>query len=242
MAISEAGKRQLLEASRSLGVEIGDKLDRFSEYYDLLVAENEAINLTALNTETQVIHKHFVDSLTCFLSGRLEGFLKGIDVGTGGGFPGIPLAIVNPGLDLVLLDATRKKVEFVSRVCDRLGLPNAHALWNRAEVLGQQAAHREAYDRVVTRAVSPLNSLYELCLPLLKVGGFLIAQKGPEVEGEIASARSVEGKLGGRLLEVIHLKLPVIGDPRSLVIVEKVAPTPDKYPRRPGAPQKNPLS
>jgi 16S rRNA (guanine527-N7)-methyltransferase len=242
MPISQKGIEELLTASGELGLKISDKLSSFCWYYDFLLKENESVNLTALSREDDIVHKHFVDSLTCFLSGKLEGSLDVIDVGTGAGFPGIPLAIVRPELSLTLLDATRKKIEFVGRVCRGLGLSNAHAVWGRAEALGQQPAHRERYDRVVTRAVSSLSSLYELCLPLLKVGGYLITQKGPDADTEAAQAVYAGEKLGGRMVEVMPLRLPVSGDLRSLIIVEKVAPTPGNYPRRPGVPQKNPLS
>lgn len=242
MPISEEGMQELLKVSRGLGLDISDTISDFGWYYDLLLKENGSINLTALSRENDIIYKHFVDSLTCFLSGKLEGSLKVIDVGTGAGFPGIPLAIARPELSLTLLDATRKKVEFVGRVCQGLGLSNAHAVWGRAEALGQQPGHRERYDRVVARAVSSLSSLYELCLPLLKVGGYLIAQKGSDANAEAAWAASAGEKLGGEMVEVIPFRLPITGDPRSLVIVEKVAPTPGNYPRRPGVPQKNPLS
>jgi len=242
MPISEKGVRELLRASKDLGLDLSDAIPAFGWYYDLLLKGNESVNLTALSREDDIVHKHFVDSLSCFLSGKLEGSLDVIDVGTGAGFPGIPLAIARPELSLTLLDATRKKVEFVGRVCQGLGLSNAHAVWGRAEALGQQPAHRERYDRVVTRAVSSLSSLYELCLPLLKVGGYLIAQKGSDADAEAARAASAGEKLGGEIVEVMPFRLPITGDPRSLVIVEKVTPTPGNYPRRPGVPQKNPLS
>ncbi|MER3482402.1 MAG: 16S rRNA (guanine(527)-N(7))-methyltransferase RsmG [Meiothermus sp.] len=241
MPLSAEGQSLLLEAAKELGFHLGEEIERFSRFYDLLLEGNRVTNLTSITNEREVVLKHFADSLSCDLRGHLSGSLRVMDIGTGAGFPGVPLCIARPDLDMVLVDATHKKVDFLDKVRLSLPLGNARTLWGRAEEIARQLQHRESYDRVVTRAVSPLNTLYELCLPFLKVGGYLVAQKGPEARDEVEKAGLAAEKLGGRLVEVVPLKLPVLGDPRCLVIVEKILSTPDKYPRRSGVPQKNPL-
>lgn len=242
MLLSPEAKNLLLHAAKTFGFHLMDEVDKFDRFYDLLLAANRQTNLTSITDEKDIVLKHFVDSLSCVSGGYLEGTLEAIDVGTGAGFPGIPLLIAKPSLKVTLMDATRKKTVFTESVIEALRLKNARVLWGRAEEVSQEPQHREAYERVVTRAVSALGTLYELCLPFIKVGGYLIAQKGPEALREVQEAALAAEKLGGQLAEVIPLKLPVTGDSRNLVIVAKTAPTPDKYPRPPGIPQKNPLS
>ncbi len=242
MRLSPQGKELFIAASRDLGLDLTGRFELFDQLFDLLTENNQKMNLTGLTSEPEIILKHFIDSLSCLRSNRLEGALRVIDLGTGAGFPGLPLCIARPQLEVVLMDATRKKIGFVEKVLEALALPNAYTLWGRAEDLGHQTAHREGYDRVVTRAVSTLSTLYELCLPLLRVGGYLIAQKGAEAQSEVVASGTALEKLGGKLVESVWFELPVIGDSRCLVIVEKTSPTPTKYPRRPGMPEKNPLS
>ena len=235
------GRRLLLSAGHDLDLDLGAVLPQFETLYDLLTRESARMNLTALHEERDIVLKHFADSLTCVRSGELEGALSVIDVGTGAGFPGLPLAIVRPELDVTLLDATRRKIEFVGRAAHSLHLSNAHPLVGRAETVGRDPARRAAFDRVVTRAVSSLSVLAEVCLPLLRLGGFLIAQKGAEVEAERSAAEGAVREVGGEIVEVRRLSLPITGDARHLVIVQKTRPTPDKYPRREGVPNKHPL-
>ncbi|WP_027882341.1 16S rRNA (guanine(527)-N(7))-methyltransferase RsmG [Meiothermus rufus] len=242
MQMSEPGVRLLYEAARELGLELGPVLPSFQLLYRRLLEANRATNLTAIRDEKGIILKHFVDSLSCLKGDGLEGSLRAIDVGTGAGFPGLPIKIVRPALHLTFLDATQKKIAFVEAVCQELGLAPVRCIWGRAEELGQHPDHREAYDRVLSRAVGSLSVLSELCLPLLKPGGVMIAQKGPGVEAELEHAQAAIGLLGGRVREVITFELPALREHRSLVIIEKVGPTPSKYPRRPGLVQKNPLS
>lgn len=239
--MSSTGEALLLEAGEELGIDLSGHLPAFSRFQALLVQAGRQTNLTSLLDEPDIVLKHFADSLSCLRSGRLDRPLQVLDLGTGAGFPGLPLAIVRPELDLWLLDATRRKVDFVRGVISELGLPNAQALVGRAEGLGHDPARRASFERVVTRAVSSLPVLVELALPLLRVGGLLIAQKGPIQEAELRAGERAAGELGGHLVEVQALRLPVLGDPRTLVLVEKTRPTPEKYPRREGVPAKHPL-
>ncbi|MCS7068569.1 MAG: 16S rRNA (guanine(527)-N(7))-methyltransferase RsmG [Meiothermus sp.] len=241
-ALSEQGKSLLLRAAREIEVDLEPTLPRFEQFYRRLVEANATTNLTAIRDERGIVLKHFVDSLSCLKSGRLEGSLRVLDLGTGAGFPGLPLKLVRPELELTFLDATHKKIAFIESICRELNLSGTQCLWGRAETLGHDPAHREAYDRVVSRAVSALNTLSELCLPLVKVGGFMIAQKGAGVAEELEQARAAIHQLGGAVRDVVAFKLLGLEEPRALVVVEKTHPTPARYPRRAGVPAKNPLS
>ena len=239
--LSERGRALLLEGGKALGLDLKPHLEAFSRLYALLQEASGKVNLTALRGEEEVVVKHFLDSLTLLRLPLWQGPLRVLDLGTGAGFPGLPLKIVRPELELVLVDATRKKVAFVERAIEVLGLKGARALWGRAEVLAREAGHREAYDRAVARAVAPLCVLSELLLPFLEVGGAAVAMKGPRVEEELAPLPPALERLGGRLGEVLALQLPLSGEARHLVVLEKAAPTPPAYPRRPGVPERYPV-
>lgn len=240
--MSRQGVGLFLDSARELGLELEPTLPYFQLLYQNLIEANANTNLTAIRDERGIILKHFVDSLSCLKSGKLEGSLRVVDVGTGAGFPGLPLKIVRPGLEMTFLDATQKKIAFIEGVCREMNLAKTHCIWGRAEVLGHNPVYRETYDRALSRAVSALNTLSELCLPLVKVGGFVIAQKGVGVEGELEQAQAAIRKLGGTVQEVITFQLPGLGEPRTLVVIQKTSPTPPSYPRRTGVPAKNPLS
>ncbi|RIH85223.1 Ribosomal RNA small subunit methyltransferase G [Meiothermus luteus] len=239
--MSPEGTQLLLKAGRELGLDLGPHIPRFVRLYQMLVEANRRMNLTAIRDERGIVLKHFVDSLTCLL---YPGFADGaevVDVGTGAGFPGLPLAIVRPGLRLCLLEATQKKARFVASAIEGLGLDNAEALWGRAEELAR-GVKRETYHAAVVRAVASLPVVAELALPLVRVGGFVLLQKGPEVEGELGRSKGALEKLGGALEGVLPLSLPVGGEARRLVVLRKRRPTPEEYPRKAGVPAKNPLS
>jgi len=240
VGLSPEGVRLLLEGGEALGLDLSPHVPAFSRLYDLLLEGNRRANLTALRTEGEVVVKHFLDSLTLLVLPLWEGPLRVLDLGTGAGFPGLPLKIVRPELEIVLLDATRKKVDFVAEAVAALGLKGAKALWGRAEVLAHEPAHREAYHRVVARAVAPMCVLAELGLPFLALEGAMVAQKGPRVAEELEPLPKALSTLGGRLGEVRRLALPG-GEERCLVVLHKEAPTPPRYPRRPGVPEKHPL-
>ncbi len=245
--MNDEGRELLLRGAAELGLEVSARLDTFAHLLDLLQEGNTRLNLTALRTEPDIVLKHFVDSLSCLRGGLLDGGgldgeLQVLDLGTGAGFPALPLAIVRPGLHIVPMDSTRKKIEFVMTTAHVLALNNVRPLVGRAETLGHDPVHREQYDRVVVRAVAALPVLTELALPLLRMGGLMVAQKGSLLDDELALGRRVAKMLGGVLENVQTFGLPMSGDPRTLVCVRKTAPTPDKYPRREGVPAKSPLS
>ena len=165
-----------------------------------------------------------------------------IDIGAGAGFPGLPLKIVHPQMKLTLLEATGKKVNFLEDIVGKLGLREVDIVRGRAEELGQQPTHREGYDMALARAVAQFPVLLEYALPLLKVGGIFVAQKGVEIEDEVEAAQPAMKILGGAVNKVRAVHLPGLEDPRHLVVVEKVASTPERYPRRAGIPAKRPLA
>jgi 16S rRNA (guanine527-N7)-methyltransferase len=222
------GQDLLLRGGDALGLDLTPHLPAFAELLRLLLEGSTRTNLTALKEEPDIILKHFVDSLTCLL-------------GTGAGFPALPLAIVQPDLQLVPVDSTRKKIEFVAATAAALGLNNVNPLVGRAEELGQDPQHRQRYDRVVVRAVAALPILAELALPLLRENGLLVAQKGPISAEELNAGRRASGEVGGKVQVVDPFTLPILGDARTLIVIEKLKPTPAKYPRRPGVPNHQPL-
>lgn len=231
----------LARGAGELGLKLErEKVETFRVFYRVLVEENAKYNLTSITGEKEVAVKHFLDSLTC--AGMLE--LKGsflIDLGTGAGFPGLPLKIYCPEMELLLVDSARKKAEFVGGLIKRLGLSGAWARGDRAESMGAGGDFREKADVVVSRAVAPMNVLAELCLPLVRVGGVFLAMKGPGREEETKAAGRVIELLGGRVERVERMTLPLIPEERKLVLVKKIGPTPAGYPRRPGIPAKRPI-
>ncbi len=248
---------KLEDAARQLGLYLsGEHLAAFQRYYEELVEWNRRFNLTTVIGYEEVQLRHFLDSLTCLLA--LPGWGQEVtgsqlpfvcrpqpwlclDVGAGAGFPGLPLKIVCAELKLTLLEATRKKVEFLVHVADDLGLKDVEVLWDRAEAVGQNPHYRERYDVVVARAVAELPVLAEFCLPFCRVGGRFVAQKGAEAERELEAAQAALERLGGAARGLTEVSLPGQRERRVLVVVDKVAPTPSTYPRRPGIPAKRPL-
>ncbi len=252
--------RLLRHGARDLGLCLtSEHLSAFQIYYEELVVWNERLNLTAVTDYEDVQHKHFLDSLTCLLvlpggrgdapvpdtvplSSGTERPWRCIDVGTGAGFPGLPMKILRPNLHLTLLEATGKKTVFLRRLVGKLGLRSVEVVHGRAEELGQRRGYRESYDLVVARAVAELPVLAEYCLPFCCVGGCFIAQKSASgVEDELASAQKAISALGGCVREVKPMNLPGLVPERCLVAIDKVGSTPEKYPRRPGMPAKRPL-
>ncbi|WP_425145994.1 16S rRNA (guanine(527)-N(7))-methyltransferase RsmG [Deinococcus sp.] len=239
--MSEDGRSLLLSATAEMGLDVSEHLDAFSVFQEMLTETGKTTNLTSLLDERSIVLKHFADSLTCLLSAELDGPLSVLDLGTGAGFPGLPLAIVRPQIQATLLDATRRKIEFVDAVVAALGLGNASGLTGRAELLARQLHSRATFDRVVTRAVSALPVLIELALPLLKMDGLLIAQKAQLTEAEATAGRRAAAEVGGELQRIQSFSLPILGDPRTLVTVRKTRHTPERYPRREGVPARKPL-
>lgn len=232
-----AGLRE--RAEKELGVALDQTMvARFEAYLTTLRDWNSRMNLTAIREPGNIALKHFFDSLTV-LPYLPKSATRLIDVGAGAGFPGIPLKIARPGLELVLVDSVGKKVEFLKALVSSLHLSETEAVNARAEDLGRDPKHRESYDAVVARAVAPLPILIEYCLPLLKVGGTMIAQKAAgaaKAEGYEAAIRA----LGGRFVDVVDVSTADLPG-RELVIIEKALATPDEYPRAVGVPSKLPL-
>jgi 16S rRNA (guanine527-N7)-methyltransferase len=236
---------ELLEAGAlAWGLELtAEQVQAFELYYTHLLAWQSKVNLTAITDYEEVQVKHFLDSLSCVqvLTG-LSGVWSCIDIGAGAGFPGLPLKIALPEIGLTLLESTGKKVAFLEHVVAELGLSGVEVIKGRAEEVGRQTEFREIFDVALARAVASLAVLAEYALPLVRVGGVFVAQKGGEVWQEVEAARSAIALLGGGLKEVRVVDVPGLDAPRSLVVVAKVNPTLEKYPRRPGIPAKRPLS
>lgn len=215
------------------------QLEQFAIYLAELQAWNEHTNLTAITGAQQIVTRHFLDSLRCALSwGDAPNSL--IDVGAGAGFPGLPLKILRPELQLTLVESIGKKATFLRHSVDRLGLRDVVVLASRAEAIGRDATQREHYDVVVARAVADLRVLSEYCLPLCRIDGRFLAPKGAQIEAELAAAQPAIATLGGHVIAVEPVELPGV-EPRSLVVMGKIASTPSQYPRALGIPAKRPL-
>lgn len=219
------------------------QLAAFDTYARELTTWNAHTNLTAITEPDAIAVRHFADSLSCLLvmRGRLAGG-RVVDVGAGAGFPGLPLKIVCPSMHVTLVEATGKKVAFLEHVVDVLGLGQVTLVNERAETIGQMPEHREQYDWVLARAVAAMPTLAEYLLPLAKVGGSCLAQKGETAPQEINDAQAAIRLLGGHVEQLRPVELPTVAETRYLVELKKVAATPPKYPRRPGMPNKRPLS
>ncbi len=236
---------KLLRGARELGIVLKEShLALFQTYYEELVEWNQRFNLTAITDYEGVQIRHFLDSLSCLLAlprAELQAGARVIDVGTGAGFPGLPLRIVCPGMRLTLLEATRKKVDFLEHLLRRLGLMDVEVIHARAEDMGHRPGYREGYDWALARALAEMPTLAEYLLPLVRVRGAILAQKGESAPAEVHAAEEAIRILGGRLRKLVPVGLHGLAETRYLVIVDKVAATPEKYPRRPGIPEKRPL-
>jgi 16S rRNA (guanine527-N7)-methyltransferase len=225
-----------------LGLHITSRQEAALQKYEQeLLDWNARFNLTAIRDKEDIRVKHFLDSMTCLLAMRESVPNRLIDVGTGAGFPGIPLKIIYPNLRLTLVESVSKKADFCQHVVRMLCLDGVEVLTARAEEVGQAPAHRQQYDWAVARAVATLAVLVEYLLPLVKVGGHALAQKGESAHAEAQAAEHAMQLLGGRLRQILPVTLPGVADERYLVVIDKVAATPPAYPRRTGVPAKNPI-
>ena len=216
-----------------------EQIQQFIKYYEMLVEKNKVMNLTAITEFDEVIEKHFLDSLSLIKVYDLKKDISVLDMGTGAGFPGIPLKIAFPGLRVTLADSLNKRILFLQEVIDELHLEKIEAIHARAEELGKNKAYREMYDLVVSRAVANLSSLEEYCVPFVKIGGNFISYKSGEIEEEVANAKNATFLLGGKVKDVY--KFDLYEQKRSFVIIKKVKGTPKTYPRKAGTPTKTPL-
>ena len=217
------------------------QLRQFMQYYELLIEWNSFMNLTAITEFQEVCTKHFIDSLSLCKAMDCTKEISIIDVGTGAGFPGIPLKIAYPNLEITLLDSLGKRVKFLKEVIGQLGLEKIDAIYGRAEDFAKPDLLRGQFDICVSRAVANLSSLSEYCIPYVKIGGFFISYKSEKIVEEMASAEKAVHFLGGEFSEQVEFVLPNSDIYRNLVVIKKVKDTPKKYPRKSGLPTKEPL-
>lgn len=217
------------------------KYNKFMLYKNLLKEWNEKINLTSIVEDEEIIKKHFIDSIKAFRFEFLKDAKNIIDVGTGGGFPGIPIKIVNEKIDLVLLDSLNKRINFLNEVVKQLKLDGVQTLHGRAEDFARDSNYREKFDIATSRAVANMTVLSEFCMPYVKVGGYFLALKGPSVDEEIKESKNAIGTLGGKLEDIIKVEIENSDLKHNLVIVKKVKSTDKRYPRKAGVVTKRPL-
>lgn len=225
---------------KAIGIELSDEqLEQFLTYYEMLIEKNKVMNLTAITDFDEVLEKHFEDSLSLIQAVDLEKSQAIIDLGTGAGFPGIPLKIAFPNLQITLADSLNKRILFLDDVIRELGLTGIDTVHGRAEDLAKNSDYREKFDLCVSRAVANLSTLSEYCLPFVKIGGKFISYKAGECDEEVAASKSSIFLLGGKISDIKKFELGESG--RAFVIIDKVSGTPKKYPRKAGTPSKDPL-
>lgn len=240
----ESFKKQFQDELNLLDIKLQEnQLNQFYDYFELLVEWNKFMNLTAITDMDEVITKHFADSLSLIKSVKDIGEKKYkiIDVGTGAGFPGIPLKIAFPQLEIVLMDSLNKRIKFLNEVIEKLELRGIQAIHGRAEDMGRDSKHRGQYDLCVSRAVANLSTLCEYCLPFVKVEGAFIPYKSGKIEEELGAAKHAVFLLGGKVQGLETFLLPGTDAERSLVMIHKISETSGKYPRKAGLPSKEPL-
>lgn len=233
---------RFLKSLEILNIHLNKKqVYQFVKYYEMLIETNKVMNLTAITDFDEVIDKHFVDSLALIQAIDLNKELKVIDVGTGAGFPGIPLKIAFPELDILLLDSLNKRIHFLDQVISELGLENIQTIHGRAEDFGKNPLYREKFDLCVSRAVANLSTLSEYCVPFVKVDGYFISYKSGKVQEELDASRHAVDILGGKVEKCLNYALADTDMERSLVVIHKLKPTKKAYPRKAGKPSKEPL-
>ena len=238
--LKEDFEKEIMEYVEELGIKLSkEQAEMFFNYMNLLLEWNEKINLTAITEEKEVIVKHFVDSLT--IAKYIPEGASLVDVGTGAGFPGIPLKIIREDLKITLLDSLQKRINFLDVVIKELNLKNVETIHARVEEFGKNSKYRESFEVATSRAVANLSTLTEYLLPLVKVGGIAVCMKGSSIEEELETSKKAINVLGGKVSNVFEFDLPKTDIKRNLVIVDKINKTPSKYPRKPGMPSKEPI-
>ena len=231
---------ELKEIVKKIDIDLNnEQIKKFEKYMDLLLEWNEKINLTAITEKDEIVLKHFVDSMTVLKYIDEESNI--IDVGTGAGFPGIPISIVSDKYNVTLMDALNKRINFLNEVISELELKNINAIHGRAEEIGQNKKFREKYDYTVSRAVANLSVLVEYLLPLTKVGGKCICMKGSDIDEELEQAKFAINLLGGKIEKIDNFTLPNSDIKRNIIVIKKGIGTPKKFPRRAGMPSKQPI-
>ncbi len=234
--------RLVAHARNLFGIDLtADQQKAFGILAAELIDWNQRLNLTAITDPDEIETRHFLDSISVVRAHNFQQRCKVIDVGTGAGFPGLPLRIVRPQIALTCMEATGKKTDYIKHIAARLDLSGVNVLHGRAEDVGQIPEHREQYDVATARAVARLPVLAEYMLPLLKVGGKMIAMKGESAAQEVSAAKDALRILGGEMRRLIKVELPEVAETHYLVLIEKVAASPTKYPRRAGLPSRKPL-
>ncbi|MDI6689957.1 MAG: 16S rRNA (guanine(527)-N(7))-methyltransferase RsmG [Actinomycetota bacterium] len=232
----------LIEGARIFGVALTpQRVNAFLFYLDELKKWNRRVNLTSLKDDRDIVVKHFLDSLSCLVSDKIEGYSKVVDVGTGAGFPGLPIKIARPKIELTLLDSSKRRAQFLIYMVEALKLEDSQVVCLRAEEFARKEKVRESFDIVLARAVSSLPVLMEYTLPLLKIGGYFIAQKSQKLKNELEVSQRAASILGGEVEKVMDIAIPFLNAQRYLVLTKKAMPTADRYPRRTGIPTKRPL-
>ena len=233
-------KKRFLELANKININLTeDQIDKFYKYMKLLLEWNEKINLTAITDENEIILKHFIDSLTSLKYIKEDD--KIIDVGTGAGFPGIPIAIMMPNTKITLLDSLNKRINFLNEVIKELNLKNVETIHSRSEDCGKDILYREKYDISIARAVANLSTLSEYLLPFVKIDGKMICMKGSEVEEELNNSKYAIKELGGEISLQDEFCLPDTDIKRNIIVIKKIKYTPKLYPRKAGLPSKEPL-
>lgn len=232
----------LKKGIEDLGIKTSDKmLDNFKIYRDILVDWNQKMNLTGIEDEKEVYIKHFLDSVSAVRNGYIKDGMSIIDIGTGAGFPGMPLRICLENLKVTLLDSLNKRINFLQEVSNNLGIDNIEFIHGRAEDFAKEENYREQYDIATARAVAGLPVLMEFCVPFVKVGGYFICLKGPNANLELEESKAAMEVLGVKFIEKINVELPDSDLNHNILVFEKVENTPAKYPRKAGKPAKNPI-